>query len=256
MGADQERWPISTGPRRSANCAARPLLDAAYVAKREVANDQAIAYFKMRSTLTRAGTLPLPAQTEFGIKREVADLERKLGRLFLRELWRGRRDASTALAPPPGVGHASRPGLNSIGAHRSSAIATARWWNSSSALFETLYDESGGATGWGTVQGSVGARWKPLSDQNLVLENQPPLPDRGICPHGLLFSHRLFRRRRLRPSVDVPDWLYWQSMGKAIISPSIPKRSAISRHASAVPIALTRSATASSSRRSSPSRGL
>ena len=37
-------------------------------------------------------------------------------------------------------------------------------------LFETLYDQSGGPTGGRTTQGMVGARWKPFSDHNLVLE--------------------------------------------------------------------------------------
>lgn len=38
--------------------------------------------------------------------------------------------------------------------------------------FQTLDDQSGGADGAATNQGSLGARWKPLRDYNLVLTGE------------------------------------------------------------------------------------
>ncbi len=214
VGADQEALAYFDKAKAFGELRGPSLLDAAYVAKREVANEQAIAYFKDALDAHRGGTLPLPAQTEFGIKREVADLERSWGVYSSVSYGAVGVMPSTALAPPPGVGHAVQAGLElywrpPVIGYRNGALVEVFF-----RAFETLYDESGGATGWGTVQGSVGARWKPLSDQNLVLEISHLFPIGEYARTDWLFRIAYSAGEGSDLRVDVPDWLYWQFYGE------------------------------------------
>lgn len=214
VGADQEALTYFDRAKAFGDLRGPSLLDAAYVAKREAANDQAIAYFKDALDANRAGTLSLPPQTEFGIKREVADMERSWGVFASVSYGAVGVMPSSVFAPPPGVGHAIQAGLElywrpPVIGYRNGALFEVFFRS-----FETLYDESGGATGWDTVQGSVGARWKPLSDQNLVLEVSHLFPIGEFARTDWLFRIAYSAGEGSDLRVDVPDWLYWQVYGE------------------------------------------
>ncbi|MEW6255743.1 MAG: tetratricopeptide repeat protein [Pseudomonadota bacterium] len=214
VGADQEALRYFDTAKAFGELRGPSLLDAAYVAKREAANDQAIAYFKDALDAHRAGTLPLPPQTEFGIKREVADMERSWGVYSSLSYGAVGVMPSTALAPPPGVGSAVQAGLElywrpPVIGYRNGALVELFF-----RAFETLYDESGGATGWNTVQGSFGARWKPLSDQNLVFEISHLFPIGEFARTDWLFRIAYSAGEGSDLRVDVPEWVYWQVYGE------------------------------------------
>lgn len=214
VGAEQEALIYFDKAKAFGELRGPALLDAAYVAKREAANEDAIAYFKDALDANRDGTLPLPAQTVFGVKREVADMERTWGAYASVSYGAVGVMPSTALAPPPGVGHSIQAGAElywrpPLIGYRNGALFEVFF-----RAFETLYDESDGATGWPTVQGSVGARWKPLSDQNLVLEVSHLFPIGQYARTDWLFRIAYSAGEGSDLRVDVPDWLYWQVYGE------------------------------------------
>ncbi|WP_164738409.1 NfrA family protein [Aquabacter cavernae] len=214
VGADQEALAYFDRAKAFGELRGPALLDAAYVAKREVANEEAIAYFKDAIDANRAGTLSLPPQTVFGIKREVADMERSWGVYSSVSYGAVGVMPSTVFAPPPGVGHSIQAGVElywrpPVIGYRNGALFELFF-----RAFETLYDENDGATGWDTVQGSVGARWKPLTDQNLVLEISHLFPVGQYARTDWLFRVAYSTGDGSDLRVDVPDWLYWQVYGE------------------------------------------
>jgi tetratricopeptide (TPR) repeat protein len=148
----------------------RATVDAGYTAMRTFDNKKAIAYFKEGIDLQATGAFSLDDQKLFEVRRTVADLSREWG-----------VNASVSYGK---VGSAPNPFLiGGLPSTYTSQLGSELYYrpeefgNRNGALFEvfgrvfeTLYDQSGGPIGLPTTQGMVGARWKPLSDQNLVLE--------------------------------------------------------------------------------------
>jgi len=148
----------------------RAAIDAGYTAMRQFQNAKAIAYLKEGIDAKAAGLLAIDAQKLFETRRTVADLSREWG-----------VNASISYGK---VGSAPNPFQISAGPSTyTSQLGTELYYrpeefgNRNGALFDvfvrlfdTLYDQAGGPTGLRTTQGMVGARWKPLTTQNLVLE--------------------------------------------------------------------------------------
>lgn len=148
----------------------RATIDAGYTAMRRFENAKAIAYLKEGIDARADSRITLDDQKLFETKRTVADLSREWG-----------VNSSITYGK---VGSAPNPflTLNNLPSNYTSQLGTElyyrpEWGNRNGAifdlfgrLFETLYDQGGGPTGWRTTQGMVGARWKPFSDQNLVFE--------------------------------------------------------------------------------------
>ena len=149
---------------------ARAAIDAGYTAMRQFANPKAIAYLAEAIDAKAAGRLAIDDQKLFETRRTIADLTREWG-------------INTSVVYGK-VGFAPNPFLVTTGPGTyTSQVGTELYYrpeefgNRNGALFdvfgrlfETIYDQSGGPTGFPTTQGMVGARWKPFSDQNLVLE--------------------------------------------------------------------------------------
>lgn len=189
-------------------------LDAAYVAKRQAENAQAIAFFQQSLDEVRAGTLSLPPQTVFGVRREVADMERSWGAYASVSYGAVGVMPTTVMAAPPGVGHAVQAGAElywrpPVIGYRDGAL-----FEVFGRAFETLYDQNDGATGWPSVQLSVGARWKPFSDQNLILETSYLFPGGSAARTDWLFRVAYSTGEGSDLRVDVPDWTYWQVYGE------------------------------------------
>jgi hypothetical protein len=170
VGNDQLALQLFDSAHAKGQLPPRATLDAGYTAMRQFQNPKAIAYLKEGIDAQADGRIALDEQSLFETRRTVADLSREWG-----------VNSSISYGK---VGSAPNPFLI-IGAPSSytSQLGTEVYYrpegfgNQNGALFEvfgrlfeTLYDQSGGPTGWPTTQGMVGARWKPLAEQNLVLE--------------------------------------------------------------------------------------
>ena len=149
----------------------RATIDAGYTAMRQFQNPKAIAYLKEGIDAKADGRINIDDQKLFETRRTVADLTRVWG-----------VNSSISYGK---VGSAPNPFLtiNSPASTYTSQLGTELYYrpeefgNRNGALFEvfgrmfeTLYDEAGGPTGLRSTQGMVGARWKPFSEHNLVLE--------------------------------------------------------------------------------------
>ncbi|OYX14494.1 MAG: hypothetical protein B7Z15_03745 [Rhizobiales bacterium 32-66-8] len=193
VGADPQAYAYFQKAQAYGGLRGSALLDAGYVAKREVHNPEAVALFKSAIDANRDGELPLPPQTVFGLRREVADMERVWGVYASVSYGAVGVMPTSPLAPPPGVGNTVQAGTElywrpPVIGYRNGALVEMFF-----RAFETIYDDNGGATGVDTIQGSVGARWKPLSDQNLVLEASYLFPIGNLARTDWLFLGRSYR---------------------------------------------------------------
>ena len=149
----------------------RATIDAGYTAMRQFQNPKAIAYLMEGVDAKADGRIDIDDQKLFETRRTISDLSRVWG-------------INTAVTYGK-VGSAPNPFLivNNPASTYTSQLGTELYYrpeafgNRNGALFEvfgrlfeTLYDQAGGPTGLRTTQGMVGARWKPFSDHNLVLE--------------------------------------------------------------------------------------
>lgn len=189
-------------------------LDAAYVAKRQAENGQAIAFFEQALDEYRGGTLPLPAQTAFGVRREVADMERSWGAYASLSYGAVGVMPTSIMAPPPGVGHSLQAGGELYWRPPGIGYRNGALFEVFGRAFETLYAENDGVTGWPSVQLSAGARWKPFTDQNLILEVSYLFPGGSAARTDWLFRIAYSTGEGSDLRVDVPDWTYWQVYGE------------------------------------------
>ncbi len=178
-------------------------VDAAYAARRVYENDQAIELLKR--AIDEAGN-DLEAQQLFNLRREISTLSREWGAYtsFSHGLASTVPGAPLTAATvgqlgseiywrPPGIGY------------RDGALFELFLRN-----FMTLYDEADGPTGASTDQLSVGARWKPLRNYNLVLEvaRLIRVSDHSRNDTMLRVAYSDGAGGDLR--VDVPSWWMWQ----------------------------------------------
>ncbi|WP_343315325.1 tetratricopeptide repeat protein [Brucella sp. BE17] len=178
-------------------------VDAAYAARRVYENDEAIELLKR--AIDEAGN-DLEAQQLFNLRREVATLSRD---------WGAYLSFSHGLA-------STMPG-GPLSAAKVGQLGSEIYWRPpgigyrDGALFElflrnfmTLYDEAHGPTGWPADQLSVGARWKPLRNYNLVLEVAQliRLGEHSRNDTMLRMAYSDGAGTDLR--VDVPSWWMWQ----------------------------------------------
>ena len=192
----------------------KALLDAAYVAKRQFANARSESLFRRAIDAHLAGEISLDRQRLLEVRREVTNVSRTWGAF-----------ASLIYGP---VGTTQSPGL-AIPASGGGTLQTGAelYWrppvigNRNGATvevfmraFETLYDATGGATGPETIQGSTGARWKPFTDQNLVLELSRlfPIGEELRVDWLLRAAYSTGDGGELR--LDVPYWPFWQFYGE------------------------------------------
>lgn len=184
--------------------------DAGYVAKRLAQNAEAVAFFKMGIDANAVARTPRDPQYIFGVRREVAELERIWGANFsLSYGGVGVMPAGPGATPPSGGSVAQiggeiywRPPV--IG-NRNGALVELF-----GRAFETIYDQTGGATGAPTVQGTVGARWKPLPAINLVLEGGRMTKIGAQARNDWLLRVAFSDGAGTDLRVDRPHWFTWQ----------------------------------------------
>ncbi|MGV2289261.1 tetratricopeptide repeat protein [Trinickia sp. YCB016] len=135
--------------------------DAGYAAKRIGANQQAIEYFK-QSLDADDSEHSFDQQRRFGYRREVQQLERTWG--FVVSL-----PYQESAFSQSGTVDVLQPGLEAYWQPPGIGFDNGRIFQVFTRYYGTAYDGSGNITGLPTLQGSVGARYKPLPDQNVVI---------------------------------------------------------------------------------------
>jgi tetratricopeptide (TPR) repeat protein len=184
--------------------------DAGYAAKRQARNAEAVEFFKSALDADETAAVRRDPQYIFGVRREVAELERVWGAtVSLSYGGVGVSPAGPGATPPSGgsIGQAGaeiywRPPV--IG-NRNGALVELF-----GRAFETLYDETGGATGSRTIQGTVGARWKPLSDFNFVVEGGRMFKVGSLSRNDWLLRTAFSDGGGTDLRVDKPYWFTWQ----------------------------------------------
>jgi tetratricopeptide (TPR) repeat protein len=190
------------------------ILDAAYAAKRSARNAEAIDFFKTGIDENAAGRLPLNAQSLFEARREVAELERTWGAFATLSYGAIGVMPSSPLAPPLVGGNLLQAGSEvywrpPVIGNRNGII-----FEVFGRAFETLSDGTGGPTGAPTLQGAAGARWKPFSAINLVLEGARLFAIGQDARNDWLARVAFSDGQGTDLRVDVPDWTMWQIYGE------------------------------------------
>jgi tetratricopeptide (TPR) repeat protein len=188
-------------------------VDAAYAAKRLYKNDSAAELLKAAIDEAASGRLAIEPQYLFGLRREVGELERTWGAYASLLYGTVGVMPSVPFAPVPTAGNVLQAGTEiywrppGIG-YRNGAIVEVF-----GRVFQTLSDETDGPTGISTAQGSVGARWKPFSSFNLVLEASRLFPIGEYARTDGLLRAAFSDGRGTDLRVDVSDWWTWQVYG-------------------------------------------
>jgi hypothetical protein len=180
--------------------------DAAYAAKRLGDNATASALFRQALAANAhlpAGQRAFGEQLQYGYRREIEQMNRNYGVVASAAY------QSSGFTPQDNV-NVLQGGLEAYWQPEDGGYRDGRIFQLFARGYETLYDKSGGATGSRTAQGSVGARYKPLGDANVVLT-----AERLFRVGNLAYSDWLMRvgystgdGLDLQPSSR--DWSAWQ----------------------------------------------
>jgi bacteriophage N4 adsorption protein A len=140
--------------------------DAAYAAGRLGRNEQAVEYFKQTVDVADAGSSFLTPQQLFNTRREVADRSRQWG-ASAALTYRGISPSTLAATQPSASNDSLQAGAEAW--WRPLDYRDGRVLELYAGVSETLSSKAGFATGADSLQGTLGARVKPLVDVNLVL---------------------------------------------------------------------------------------
>jgi Tfp pilus assembly protein PilF len=152
-GADSTAHEYFSRAESEGSLVGSAFLDAAYTARRLDENDAALRYFRAAISADRAGTLSLEPQSRLNVTREVVNLERDFGGYI------------SVVRSPTAAFAGATPGSRDA-----TYVGGEFYWqplayDNSVELFvrgfETLAADEG-ATGSETLQGYVGARWRPV----------------------------------------------------------------------------------------------
>lgn len=149
----------------------RAAIDAGYTAMRRFENPKAIAYLVEGIDAKADGRLDIDDQKLFETRRTVADLARVWGINTSVSYGKvGSAPNPFVIVSSPSSSYTSQLGSEFYYRPEAFGNRNGALFEVFGRVFETLYDQAGGPTGLPTTQGMVGARWKPFSDHNLVLE--------------------------------------------------------------------------------------
>lgn len=192
----------------------KALIDAAYAAKRQFDNRRAVDLFHRAVDADIAEQIELEPQYVFGLRREAADLSRTWG-AYSSVIYGGVGVAPGASFAPPSGGNTTQtvqelywrpPGIG----YRNGAV-----FELFGRSVATLQSNTGNPTGLSTMQGSLGARWKPFPDYNLILEGSRLFPIGGHGRNDILLRTALSFGQGTDLRVDVPSWWMWQGYAEA-----------------------------------------
>lgn len=139
--------------------------DAGYAAKRLGDNAAAVDFFGKALDANEklpAGQRVFDEQLVFGYRREIQEMSRTFGVVASASY------QSSGFTPQNNI-NVLQGGLEAYWQPEDIGYRDGKIFQVFVRGYQTLYDKSGGATGSQTAQGSVGARYKPIGDMNVVL---------------------------------------------------------------------------------------
>lgn len=145
--------------------------DAGYAALRIGDNATAIEWFKnfldADEKEHRASGSLIASESDqnrvFGIRRTIQELDRSFGVVASASY-----QSSSGFSPVNSI-NVMQGGLEAYWKPQEFGNQNGHLFQLFTQVYETLYDGTGGQTGSSTAQGSVGARYKPIGDINLIL---------------------------------------------------------------------------------------
>ncbi|MDB5789459.1 bacteriophage N4 adsorption protein A [Caballeronia mineralivorans] len=181
--------------------------DAGYAAKRIGSNDQAVEYFK-HSLDADDTEQSFDAQRRFGYRREIEQLERRWG--FVLSV-----PYQVASFGPQGTVNVLQPGVEAYWQPPGIGYQNGRILQFFVRGYGTAYDGSGNVTGMPTVQASVGARYKPLADQNVVVTAERLIRVGRYSVNDWLARLGYSSEAGTDLQVTEPSWRSWQAYAEA-----------------------------------------
>ncbi|HVK94535.1 MAG TPA: bacteriophage N4 adsorption protein A [Noviherbaspirillum sp.] len=144
----------------------RTLQDAAFAAMRAQRDAQAVGYLKRSINAVDGMRLRMEPELLYSTKRAVTELSREGGVLASVRYGSGAPVAGGPLAPTNTANDTAQLGVEAW--WRPFGFRNGRPIEVYARAFATLYSKGGDPTGARSMQGMVGARWKPWSGQNFV----------------------------------------------------------------------------------------
>ncbi|GLU30975.1 tetratricopeptide repeat protein [Trinickia caryophylli] len=193
---------LSSGAGTAGNYA-----DAGYAAKRLGENDEAVQLFK-QSLDADDTEHAFDEQRRFGYRREVQQLERHWG--FVLSL-----PYQVSAFSPQGTVNVLQPGIEAYWQPPKIGYQNGRILQFFVRGYGTAYDGSGNVTGLPTVQGSIGARYKPIIDQNLVIAAERLVHIGRFSTNDWLARLGYSSEGGSDLRVTEPSWRSWQVYAEA-----------------------------------------
>lgn len=177
--------------------------DAAYAAKRGGDNPRSVALFK-QSIDADDTEQTFDAQRRFGYRREVEQLERTWG-------FEVSAPYQSSAFGPEGTVNVLQPGVEAYWQPPKIGYQNGRILQFFVRAYGTAYDGSGSVTGAPTLQGSVGARYKPIADQNIVLTAERLVKIGNLSMNDWLLRLGYSSEGGTDLRVTEPSWRSWQA---------------------------------------------
>ncbi|MGG1948604.1 bacteriophage N4 adsorption protein A [Trinickia sp. NRRL B-1857] len=181
--------------------------DAGYAAKRIGQNDEAVKMFEA-SLDADEHQHEFDEQRRFGYRREVQQLERTWG--FVVSL-----PYQVSAFSYQGTVSVLQPGIEAYWQPPKIGFRNGRILQFFVRGYGTAYDGSGNVTGAPTLQGSIGARYKPLVDQNLVLSAERLVRIGSQSQNDWLARLGYSSEAGNDLRVTEPSWRAWQVYAEA-----------------------------------------
>lgn len=181
--------------------------DAGYAAKRIGQNDEAVKMFEA-SLDADEHQHEFDEQRRFGYRREVQQLERTWG--FVVSL-----PYQVSAFSYQGTVSVLQPGIEAYWQPPKIGFRNGRILQFFVRGYGTAYDGSGNVTGAPTLQGSIGARYKPLVDQNLVLSAERLVRIGSQSQNDWLARLGYSSEAGNDLRVTEPSWRAWQAYAEA-----------------------------------------
>lgn len=181
--------------------------DAGYAAKRIGDNDQAVKLFEA-SMDADDHEHTFDDQRRFGYRREVQQLERTWGVVVSLPY-------QVSAFSYQGTVSVLQPGIEAYWQPPKIGFQNGRIFQLFVRGYGTAYDGSGNVTGLPTLQGSVGARYKPLVDQNLVLSAERLVRLGSLSQNDWLARLGYSSEAGNDLRVTEPSWRAWQVYAEA-----------------------------------------
>jgi Tfp pilus assembly protein PilF len=181
--------------------------DAGYAAKRIGDNDQAVKLFEA-SMDADDHEHTFDDQRRFGYRREVQQLERTWGVVVSLPY-------QVSAFSYQGTVSVLQPGIEAYWQPPKIGFQNGRIFQFFVRGYGTAYDGSGNVTGLPTLQGSIGARYKPLVDQNLVLSAERLVRLGSLSQNDWLARLGYSSEAGNDLRVTEPSWRAWQVYAEA-----------------------------------------